>query len=438
MFNQDVTGPAIWDKDAIRGMAAAADAAQEDLADAYATANDKVNKYKAGVEAATKTQNEFIDNLVAGVVDGGMTLGEVETILRMQIPGDTRLVADTMEIVRQRTEEAAEAAEDLADANTDTSVNVQPVLDKMNELATAYQEAYDEAYKSISGQMELFEEMKLAQASEDPQAAVDKMISGMQSQQAYMEQYVANYKQLMTSGLKKGILEQLSDGSEESAQILADIVAGGAGKIDELNAAFDGVEEGKAAFANTVATMETDFNNNMTAIEQELGQMIASMDRSSEAAQAGADIVQAFADAAVGKLPVVQAAFKSIEDTVGKIFKVPGKVSGYATGTPSAPPGLAIVGEQGPELVELRGGEHIHTASETRSLVSEPLMAASVTDLASGNSFSVSVSPVYNISGTASADELRSMLDTHTNDMRGMIEDMLNDIQEDQERRAYR
>ena len=438
MFNQDVTGPAIWDKDAIRGMAAAADAAQEDLADAYATANDKVNKYNAGVEAATKTQNEFIDNLVAGVVDGGMTLGEVETILRMQIPNDTRLVADTMEIVRQRTQEAAEAAEDLADAHTDTSVNVQPVLDKMNELAEAYQEAYDEAYKSISGQMELFEEMKLAQASEDPQAAVDKMISGMQSQQAYMEQYVANYKQLLEDGLDEGILSQLSDGSEESAQILADIVAGGADKIDELNTAFAGVEQGKAEFASTVADMETDFSEKMAALEKELALTVVQMDKSSEAAQAGADTVEAFATAAEGKLPRVQEAFLRVSRSVKSILGAPLNVAGYATGTPSAPPGLAIVGEQGPELVELRGGEHIHTASETRSLVSEPLMAASVTDLASGNSFSVSVSPVYNISGTASADELRSMLDTHTNDMRGMIEDMLNDIQEDQERRAYR
>ncbi|MEU7149724.1 CHAP domain-containing protein [Streptomyces sp. NPDC045456] len=41
----------------------------------------------------------------------------------------------------------------------------------------------------------------------------------------------------------------------------------------------------------------------------------------------------------------------------------------YAKGTRSASPGLALVGERGPELVEMRGGERVHTASETAALL---------------------------------------------------------------------
>lgn len=45
---------------------------------------------------------------------------------------------------------------------------------------------------------------------------------------------------------------------------------------------------------------------------------------------------------------------------------------GYWTGTLSASPGLALVGERGPELVDFgKGGQRVHSAQETRELMSE-------------------------------------------------------------------
>lgn len=41
---------------------------------------------------------------------------------------------------------------------------------------------------------------------------------------------------------------------------------------------------------------------------------------------------------------------------------------GHAEGTMSAPAGLALVGEKGPELVMMRGGERVFTASQTRRM----------------------------------------------------------------------
>jgi len=46
------------------------------------------------------------------------------------------------------------------------------------------------------------------------------------------------------------------------------------------------------------------------------------------------------------------------------------KLFGFAGGTDYAPGGLAIVGEEGPELVKLKGGEKIYTADETSALLS--------------------------------------------------------------------
>ena len=47
-----------------------------------------------------------------------------------------------------------------------------------------------------------------------------------------------------------------------------------------------------------------------------------------------------------------------------------GAVAGHASGTPDAAPGLALVGEQGPELMMMHGGEAIFNATETARMLS--------------------------------------------------------------------
>ncbi len=45
-------------------------------------------------------------------------------------------------------------------------------------------------------------------------------------------------------------------------------------------------------------------------------------------------------------------------------------IPGFASGTPSAPRGLAMVGESGPELVAFRGGERVFTNAQTTAMLS--------------------------------------------------------------------
>ncbi|MEG2278321.1 MAG: hypothetical protein RSC80_10950, partial [Odoribacter sp.] len=46
-------------------------------------------------------------------------------------------------------------------------------------------------------------------------------------------------------------------------------------------------------------------------------------------------------------------------------------VPGFAKGTRGAAPGLAVVGEDGPELVNFRGGEVVYTAPETQHILAD-------------------------------------------------------------------
>jgi hypothetical protein len=56
---------------------------------------------------------------------------------------------------------------------------------------------------------------------------------------------------------------------------------------------------------------------------------------------------------------------------------------GFASGTPSAPPGWAWVGEQGPELVHFSGGEQVKTSSASMGMMSQMASAQSLGALSS-------------------------------------------------------
>lgn len=72
----------------------------------------------------------------------------------------------------------------------------------------------------------------------------------------------------------------------------------------------------------------------------------------------------------IGKGNEINSAMSGISSaTTGTMRAANSKVPQYATGTRSAHGGLALVGENGPELVNLRGGERIYNNSQTRGLL---------------------------------------------------------------------
>ena len=428
-------------------------ASENDWKTAVEEMNAAISEYSEEVSDAASNQQILIDNLVNGINSGVLGLDELESYLLTTFSTTEdggEIVADIMAKVRAELESAAEAAEEMGEGFEDTAASasdvntaIAPIITKMEELGKAYQEAYDSAYESMSGQFDLFEK-----APELTKTSVDDMIAALQSQQQYMAEYSANLKAAAEMGLSDGLIAQLSDGSKESAAYLQSIVQDGANKIDELNVAFAGVEAGKEEFAGTVAEMETDFAAKMAELQAQLEATIAEMDLSSEAAASGSATVKAFADAAAGLAPTVSAAFKKVADAAKKSLTLRvgvkgGEVQAYATGTQEAEKGFAVVGENGPELVYFNGGEKVLNASETeavaekRSLEAEPVSAVSAAGGTNGNTYHIELSPEYHIGGSMDSDELRSVMDEQNANLRLMIEEVLEEIESDRERSVY-
>lgn len=73
----------------------------------------------------------------------------------------------------------------------------------------------------------------------------------------------------------------------------------------------------------------------------------------------------------------------------GKVTGAIGKINPFAGGTDFAPGGLAIVGEDGPELVDLPRGSRVFTASETRAMAAGGVAAGGIHITIQGNVYGV-------------------------------------------------
>lgn len=420
--------------------------AWSNLVNAEADAAGTMQKYQSTVDQAKAAQKAFIDNLVNGVKNGGMTLEQVNGILLetfANMKDGAALAETTMRMVREELDAGADSAHDMADGMNDTKASVEdvnaaisPIITKMEALSEAYQEAYDAAYKSMDGQFKLFEK-----APDVTAASMSDMITALQSQQKYISEYAANLELLRGKGINQTLLSQLADGSAESASYVAalvnDVKNNDSKNLDALNAAYASVEESKKAFANAAAEIETDFSTKMKAMQAEFEATVEAMDMSSEAAAAGAATMEAFAKGAEGKLSAVKNAFTAISNVANIIFKL----KGYAAGTDNAERGFKMVGEHGPEIVWFNGGETVFNAQETQDIIAgRQREAAPITVMPSERSagnYHIDFQPRYNISGAMNADELQNILEEHDNRMRDSLEELMDDIAADRERRSY-
>lgn len=207
-------------------------------------------------------------------------------------------------------EESAEYGQWLGASEAATkqmTSTVGDLVSEMEELQQAYEESYTEAYNSIDGQLGLFNEL-----DGSAKTSIDNLIKTLSGQVDYMATYAENINKAMEMGVDQGLVQRLSDGSEESAQILAAIVAGGEEKVEELNTQLARVEEGKKAFSETVAEMETGFSEKMDDLEQRMAEAVDALNVSAEAKEAGVYSIMGYIEGAESMRTQLEAKFSDL------------------------------------------------------------------------------------------------------------------------------
>lgn len=426
----------------------------EQLEAQWKNAIETASEYADAVEANDSVQQEYIQNLINGVSEGTMTTDQLRTALELAFK-DAEDGAAQVDAIMAQVEEGVNAAKAAAEgsgevAQTESQGSIEAVgnvITKVEELRQAYENAKASAKEALDGKFGLFDQAGLS----DERQSVDEMGQGIQSQTEYWNLYNDNLQAVLDKGLAPEIAKQLADGSQESAEALASLAEASDEEIQSINEAFAELEASKDALASTIADMETEFSTKLAAMKTELDTAIAELDKSSEAAVSAAATMTAYVEglnaedenastAAKSIAANVNAALSAITDvdvdityhykTVGSPPKVNGGnvVAENAIGTDYAMEGLTLVGEEGPELVYMNGGEKVLTAHETVNALSGS---------GSGGNVSVNFSPSYNVSGSQNASEIRSVLEEQSANLREQITEIMEDIVTDKMRVAY-
>lgn len=321
----------------------------------------KLGELMADVNDAAEKYNEFADNV------------ETATQAIEDNEAEIARITEEMAILSGVTEDAAGT---LVSYDEAVATAVNDTKAQLEELATAYDEAYQAAYDSISGQMGLFESMKT-----ESEQTVSEMQAALETQAEYLSLYSENLQKAADYGLDENLIAALSDGSAESAGQLDAIIAkieelGGATEgmsedaqafVDSFNESFSQVETAKETWADSVAKMETDFDTKMSEIEADMEETIDNMNMADDARANAISTMDAYIEGIKSKIPEVNSALAAITWANSNMDSF--KPNGYAVGTSSAEPGLALVGENGPELVDFSGGERVYTAEDTADML---------------------------------------------------------------------
>lgn len=278
------------------------------------------------------------------------------------------------------------AQEDAAGGTAELGTAIENTMTAVQGLVKAYNEAYTAAQESISGQYALWDD-----AAEVVEVSAGNINTALESQITYWDQYNQNLESLRerTANIEglSDVIASFADGSADSVNA----IAGMANASDEDLAAmvqnWQDLQQAQADASQSIADLKTDFSNQMDELQTDLAEDIEGMELSEEAKAAGEATIQGYINAANAMLPQVQEAYKALADGAtgalwgtpsggGSGTNAPNDNRGYATGTESAQPGWAWVGENGPELLFFNGGEKVLNASQSAAVQAEPVISA--------------------------------------------------------------
>ena len=260
-----------------------------------------------------------------------------------------------MEAMGETYEAAIEGSEALTEAEQDAVNEMTLMQNQLSALMEERDAAIDAAMEQVDSVVSGFGKIEMPEP-----VSADELLENLQSQIDYMEQYRENLAAVQEMGLDADIVEQLSDGSAESAAILAGLVEDGGASIDALNAKFAEVSTGKDAMATAMAEASIDFQNRANEITTATNNMVAEVNQYSAAYANGASTIQGIIDGMNSRIATLSNRVTRVRSLTASAAS-----AGGGTGTAHAA-GLTYVPYDG-YLAQLHRGEMVLTALEARA-----------------------------------------------------------------------
>ncbi len=430
--------------------------AQEEYDIAYKAWSDAIDLYKYdttgwGMWFGTKKEGKALDAAREQLETYNSALDETSIAFEENAAAVAELESAFKEYQKAQ-EEAATTGENLGEV-------VRSIKQEMDELSAAYEESYNAALDSISGQYNLWDEAARVVA-----VSAGSINHALETQAKYWSDYNANLEKLSERGADieglSDMIASFADGSEDSVNA----VAGMAKATDkELKAMVDNwqtLQKEQETVADSLAKLETDFAASMDALQAELESTIEEMNLSNEAAQSGKSTVEGFIKGSEDMLPAVRTAYSKIAKAAiaaidaqlkiqspSKVFEDRGEytMSGFVGGVVAMEPEVTEAMRNAANI-----GTEVFSEEESKAASLIPQFMQYLKTLWGGNEavtaqpgnkgsspIILTVSPQYEITGTTNPSEIESVLSKNTNNIKELVLEILEDAGIDKARRAF-
>ena len=403
-------------------------------------------KNKAAIEeeyAAVKEKIQKASNDWSVVNDTGYTMAEADAAFGAKIAeaqnqltalettaqecfnimGEPEGTALFLENLRQ----ISDAESSLKDDTNDLKESMMPEqsvsdawssqAENITQLAEEYTEACDAIREDLDGMFGLFEQ---ANMNFENTVSLDGAINSLDSQMEYFNDYKEAINELSELGVDNSIISQLDP--EQAVAFANELgnmdVSSAKGKVDELNESFEGLSDVKDEVSQKLGDIETLYSQKLDDIQRRMENAIDDMNLKDEAAKSAKSTLSGYitelrasgnraveeAESIASRITyVLNSASGSVHVTAKAVVSgAASMLNGYASGTLSAEPGVALVGENGPELIQFRGGETVFPTDETNKIIDA---------VTAGNNFNIppADSPVKKIESKTEAVSRREV-----------------------------
>lgn len=303
---------------------------------------------------------------------------EVDNLTQAVADGEEKVVAakeayqGLSETIGDMGSNADKSGNDVSEAVNAQVETFQNMAAELENLIAVQQAAKGAALQQIESTVHGFEQI----AEIVPQSAKDT-VEALQSQLVFMEQYGENMKAAQERGVSPEVIAALSDGTAQSAAILAGLATASDDEVANINESFGKISEGKDNLAEIMAAAQTDFETKAQAIQDKWNSTVEAMNQETAATQAGVETVQGLIAGINSSIPGLQDAVAQINAVLAGIkapsigLSLPRAATRTTVYTPNAQ-GLDYVPYDG-YLAQLHEGERVLSRAAARASRAEDM-----------------------------------------------------------------
>jgi TP901 family phage tail tape measure protein len=315
---------------------------------------------------ANWVQGTYAEIFGTGVAEGLSDAQDAYNKAQEDLDDCIAKMAECSETVAEYDDILNGTSEDTVDYSDAVSIAIGTQKDYIDELAAAYDEAYEAALSSIEGQYSLWQT-----ADEVTATSIDDIMSSMESQISYWESYAESLENLQGRGIEglDEMVASMDDGSAESAAALAAMAEASDVELVNMVNSFNDLQDAQAQTAADVADLETNFSESMSEIESDLETTVENMNMEDDAQSAAIATMQGYINGILKMKSGAVSAAESVSSATTEALSG-SEVKGHAAGTTNSER-FYLAGEEGPELIVSKGGDTVFPHSETERIINK-------------------------------------------------------------------